>query len=449
MLDTRVCETREHDVKLWGAGSTLPDRVVVINDLSEPRGGATSIALASMRLLTERGVPVTLITGDDGASVDNGVCPTDFIAIGGTHILEAPMPTAVVNGLYNRQAERTVSRWIKSNDTPRTVYHLHGWSKILSPSIFRALRVVASRLVISAHDFFVVCPNGGYFNFRLGQPCTVRPMGIRCLLSSCDRRNYAHKLWRWGRHSIKRALFDLGDSVAAVVAVHDGMIVHLENGGVPRQRLRTLRNPVTPWRAARVHADSNHIFAFVGRLDHDKGVDLLARAAQQAGVRLRIIGDGPLANWLAREHPETERFSWKPPNEISDLIADVRMLVVPSRTRETFSLVAFEALTSGVPVVISKYAMVANQIASSGLGIRVDPYDERGFAALLAKLGLDDASVGAMSLGAHRDARDLAPTPEQWIENLLAIYADVLQPSMNRLDRPLLAKDIAAAASAG
>jgi len=44
------------------------DRVVVINDDTEESGGAAAVALASVRLLRERRVPVTVLSGDGGSA---------------------------------------------------------------------------------------------------------------------------------------------------------------------------------------------------------------------------------------------------------------------------------------------------------------------------------------------------------------------------------------------
>lgn len=405
----------------------LPDRVVVINDVSVVRGGATGIALTSIDLLAARGVPVTFIAGDDGACADTKCRAGDFIALGGRHILERRSLDAVLSGLYNREAEHQIARWIAANDTPRTVYHLHGWSKVLSPAVFRALRPVAPRLVISAHDFFLVCPNGGYFNFQSQRLCSLRPMGLRCFLTSCDRRNYAHKVWRWVRQGIRQALCDLGEGVGMVLAVHEGMIAHLEDGGVPRHKLRALRNPVVPWRRARVQAERNRTFVFVGRLDQDKGIDLLAGAARRAGVPLRIIGNGPLRSLLATRFPEAEQVGWKTQAEIADLTGDARVVVMPTRVRETLGLVALEALTSGLPVVVSSHAMIADEIANAGFGFSCDPHDEAVLAATLTQLAHDDGLVACMSHRAHAGAWSLARTPAEWTTDLLATYRTILQ----------------------
>ena len=324
------------------------DRVVVINDDTEERGGAAVVALGSARLLRQRGVPVTVLSSDGGnaALLQLGA---ETVALGGQNIMSGSRVAAALRGLYDTGTRDAVSGWIGVHDTPGTVYHLHNWHKVLSPSVFRALRPIASRLLISAHDYFLVCPNGGYFRYPQQSVCEFVPGSARCLSTNCDRRHYGHKLWRAARHELRRFLFDLTDTLADILVVHDGMVPHLMRAGVPRQRLRVVRNPVLPWRSARVPAEGNRDVLYVGRVEADKGVDLLARAARRAGVRLRIAGAGSLEATIRRENPAAELLGWRSREQVAQLASDARMVVIPTRCRETFGLVGIEALLSGIP----------------------------------------------------------------------------------------------------
>lgn len=406
----------------------MPDRVVVLNDVSVVRGGATSIAVLSAKLLSARGIPVTLITGDKAGMIfAPGEAEFEVVAIGGTHVLEGGRLSSLVRGIYNRRSARFISRWIVRNDTPRTIYHLHGWSKVLSPSVFQALQPVRARLVVHAHDFFLACPNGGYFNFRRGCACDLRPLSAPCLKTNCDRRHYGHKLWRAMRLGVLRAINNRTSGAGRILAVHDGMNALLERGGIGRGSLGVLRNPVVPWQTERVPAERNRHFLFVGRLDADKGADVVARAAERAGLPLRMIGSGPLEDEIRRNFPGVELTGWKTQAEIAALCLDARAVVMPTRSRETFGLAALEAMLSGLPVIVASGAMLAPEIAAGNFGVICDPQDEIGLAAIMTRIDKDDVAVATMSRNAYSGARKLAPTASEWTERLLATYRALLQ----------------------
>ncbi len=402
-----------------------PDRVVVINDISAMRGGATGIALASIGALRSRGVPVTLIAGDEPSSHGPAHLADSVAAVGSPHILDGSPLAGMVRGLFNAKASRVLTGWIARHDTPATVYHLHGWSKILSPAVFAALRPVAARLVLHAHDFFLACPNGGYFDFRRGEPCALRALGASCLVRHCDRRSYTQKLWRSARLGVSRALLDIAEA-GRVLVVHEAMVPLMQRAGMSRARFGVLRNPVVPWCRRRVEAERNRLFLYVGRLEEDKGVDLLARAALKAGVPLRVVGSGPLAAMLAREHPEVELAGWRSRGEIAQLCREARAIVMPTRSRESFGIAGLEALMSGVPIAVSRHALMAEEIAGGGFGLVCDPGDLDATASTLARLASDDGLVAAMSAAGYERARRLAPTTEQWTDSLMNVYAEVL-----------------------
>lgn len=403
------------------------ERVVVLNDDAVESGGAAGIALRSVRLLAGRGLPVTVLNGSRELGVIGAEPGVTLASLGGRNIMQGRRAAAALRGLYSAEAARFVNEWIAANDTPGTVYHLHNWHKVFSPSVFRPLRRVADRLLMTAHDYFLVCPNGGQFDFQAASGCERVPLSAGCLATQCDRRHYGHKLWRVGRHLVRQSTMDLTRTRATIVAVHDGMVPDLVRGGIAPDRIAVVRNPVTPWRRQRVRAEENREFLFVGRLEKDKGIHLLAAAARMAGVPLRIVGDGPLRAELAQAYPDAQLMGWRSAAEIAAFVDRARIVVVPTTWRETFGLVTLEAVMSGLPVLISRHALISEEVSRVGCAQTCDPYDVDGLSAALVRLMRDDAAVKAMSERGIHAARALAPTPEAWCDALLALYERTLR----------------------
>jgi glycosyltransferase involved in cell wall biosynthesis len=404
--------------------------VVIINDDCVASGGAAGIALTSARVLQARGMRVSYLAGD----ARGGTVPQldGALSLSGRHIMEGARGAAALRGLYDHNTRRSLEQWIKANDSPHTIYHLHNWHKILSPSVFAALKAVQNRLFISTHDYFLICPNGGQFIYPRHRACDLRPMSSACVFTHCDRRSYVHKLWRVTRTAMQNRLFDLAQMEATILAVHDGMVPYLVDGGIPRHRIRVLRNPVVPWCRERVAAERNKEVLFVGRLERDKGIDLLAEAARRAGAILTVVGDGPLRRELAAQYPEVKFLGFQPPHQIAAIAREARILVSPSRWRETFGLTTLEALTSGIPVVVSQFALIAGEVAEHGFGRACNPYDQDELATTLKTLLHDDEIIAAMSRKAFMAAAQLATTPEEWGNELLALYTGRLSPRRDR-----------------
>lgn len=403
-------------------------RIVVINDLARPQGGASLLALQSVRDFTARGRHVTMISGDHGPG--DGMPGVEFVSLGQERLLARGLARALISGMYNRPAEAMVARWIARNDTPGTVYHLHGWSQILSSSVFAALKPVRRRTVMTAHDFFLTCPNGAQFDYSVHAACERKPLSIACLSASCDRRNYGHKLWRSARQLIQKRALE-GGPLPLQLLIHRGMEGPLRLAGIPADRLAVLPNPIIPYSATRIAAERNRDVLFVGRMESTKGVDLAARACREAGLRLVGIGDGALLDRLRSDYPEMLFPGRLPPTEIGAYAARSRLLVMPSRHMEPFGLTAVEALWSGLPVIVSRQSLIAEDIAATGAGLAIDPEHGAQFTAALTKLAGDDELVARMSKAAISDTSGLASRPEEWIDKLLAIYAAILAGSAN------------------
>jgi glycosyltransferase involved in cell wall biosynthesis len=204
------------------------------------------------------------------------------------------------------------------------------------------------------------------------------------------------------------------------------MVPFLARGGLSPANIRVLRNPVEAFSEARIPAERNRMFVFIGRLHEGKGADLAARAAQLAGASLCLVGDGPQRPALQREYPDVQVTGWQPSDRIVEWVGKARALIVPSRYPEPFGLVAIEALLSGLPVIIASTALLAAEIEERGIGFACDPLDTSAIANLMRRLLNDDALTQTMSERATTSSQALANTPMAWTSALVRLYEERL-----------------------
>lgn len=402
------------------------DRVVIINDSTVARGGASALAMLNAKLVRERGVPVTYFSGDQG-DVD-GLLRADGIesfGLGDVALLKNSKTSALTRGLFNLKAYRAMRDWIRANDTSRTVYHLHGWQQILSPAIFTALRPVARRTLLHAHDYFLVCPNGGQMNYATNSACALRPMSFRCVSTNCDKRNFGHKIWRVGRQGIRNLMNDLAGSDVRIALIQRGMTDVFTHAGVPASNLLNIPNPCVPFSIDRIEAEVNREFQFVGRVVAEKGVEQFLAAARLAGVPVRVMGEGALREPLALKYPEAIFEGWCSRDRVSELARNARMLVMPSLYPEPFGLVIPEAVSSGIPVILSASALLAAEVVENRVGLTMNPDDIGAFAQVLSNCAADNNLIEAMSMRGFHEPNAMSMRPEQWVSELLATYGQL------------------------
>ncbi|EJC81031.1 glycosyltransferase [Rhizobium leguminosarum bv. trifolii WSM2297] len=416
--------------RLPGPRTTKIDRVVVIDDYSVARGGATGLAVLSAKLFRGLDIPVTYISGDDAANTELAALGVSMVGLNSRDLLSAERAKAFVTGIHNGAAVRMVANWITEMDTASTVYHVHGWHQILSPAIFKALAPVAGRCVVHAHDFFTACPNGAFFDYQAQEICLRRPLGGGCIATACDKRSYSHKLWRVARGSNILRLLKGQTDFGRIILLHEKMASFLVGTGYQPERLTTIRNPVAPLSIERIEAEANDEFVFIGRLDEEKGVEDAIAATRRAGVRLCVIGDGPLMPQVRASGDHVRAVGWQSHAEIGPTIRKARALLMPSRYPEPFGLVAIEAARSGLPVIMSRSAFLAEEMERAGMALACDTADESAFADVLTRFSQMPAQeVRAMSERAFQLSPDLASTHEEWRDALLAEYHSLISTS--------------------
>ncbi|MEZ5687514.1 MAG: glycosyltransferase family 4 protein [Caenibius sp.] len=397
--------------------------VVVLNDSSRAKGGATGLAILSALKLRDRGLKVSFVCGDAGDAPELREKGVDVIAAGSGRLLERGRVNAMRDGVYNPQMREFVEDAVRKTDGPGTVYHLHGWAQIFSPAIFSALTRVAHRTFVHAHDMFLACPNGVYMDYRRNMLCTRTPLSGSCVLTNCDKRSYVHKIWRVLRQQALFRSFDAEQGWAGILAIHPGMLPRLRRARYPESLMKVLRNPATPYTNGRVPVERNSRFVYVGRLEEDKGVLDLARSVRRVGAELVCIGDGVLKDRLAREFPEIHVTGWLSKSEIVHWIEDARALIMPSHHPEPFALVLAEATMCGLPVAVANTALMAEEIEQAGLGLSFDIFDPNDIDRVIREfVEMDAAVIEQMSRRGSDGAVALALKPDDWIDRLVLLY---------------------------
>lgn len=396
----------------------------MIEDTAAISGGATMIAHQAALALVAAGLEVVYLAGgpaDAPALTDAGVI---VHGVGNKGLLARSAPDALINGLHDAKAARSIRAWIDAYLTADTVVHVHGYLQTLSPSVFTALTPARGRIVLHAHDFFYVCPTGAYFNFRTGEKCNLTPMSAACMMSACDKRSQIQKLWRIERQRRIQAGVD-AIGRPPVIILHPGMAPILERGGIARDRLHVLRNPVTPWCTQRVNAEHNANVLYVGRLSEDKGADLLARACAEIGAPLVVYGEGVLAESLPRIYPAVQMMGWGDRSALAKAAQAARLFVAPTRQIEAFGLSVFEAGLSGLPVILSPLALVGPEVEAAGFAVRANPDRIGVLAETISSFMRDDARIRAMSEAGIAARASMALTAQAYAQSLCALYENI------------------------
>jgi glycosyltransferase involved in cell wall biosynthesis len=398
-----------------------PMRIVIVSDFGSVNGGAAKVAIESARGLAEAGVDIVFACAISPISERLLHPRIEVVSFEGEDIWHVGSRLAAARqGIWNAPAHAFLTDLLARQPRGETLVHLHQWTKAFSPAAIAAAGESGLPVAITMHDYFSFCPVGGYFDFKLGAPCTVRPMGPGCVTTNCDRASYVHKLVRvarqWRSDEAMRGL-----DAPLFIHVSDFARRFAEPFLPRRARHVVVENMMEAPRRPAADPAANRHALFLGRFTQEKAADLLARAAAEAGMPVRFVGEGPLADEIARVNPQAEVRGWVPADAVFAEIAQARCLVLPSLWFEPGPLVIAEARSLGIPVVLARTTGPASWIVDGEDGLLVDGGDVPGLAAALRRLG-DDAVVRAMGAAAYRRYWEDPLTTRRHVERTIAAY---------------------------
>ena len=169
--------------------------IIVVCDFANITGGAERVAITSAVSLAETGSNVVMFTGKGPVCNElknsnvHVICLNQEEAIKDSNRLRG-----IVRGIYNHSAQHEIEKLLKEYDPNDTVIHMHGWSKVLSSSIFIPIKRMGFKVIVTMHDYFLQCPNGCCYDFQKKEICEKKAMSIDCVLCNCDKRSYIYKL---------------------------------------------------------------------------------------------------------------------------------------------------------------------------------------------------------------------------------------------------------------
>jgi len=225
---------------------------------------------------------------------------------------------------------------------------------------------------------------------HLPAPLTASGPGLRAWL----RRGYYAALERHAHHR-------LADRV--IFVAHSAMVGALSSGAVPRRAARFVPNGVgqgrhslnaaerRKTRARHGASSSTTVLCFAGRLDRQKGVDILidaiARLEARADVQAWLLGDGPdraaLEARTRRNGTDNLVRFLGYREDVRPVLRAADAFVLPSRY-EGMPLALLEAMAAGLPCIVSDVGDCGLLVREGACGVVV-PTENR--AALADALG--------------------------------------------------------------
>ena len=430
-------------------------KILLVNKFLYPNGGSETYLFGLGRSLAQLGHEVEYFGMEHagrivGNRAEAYTSEMDFHGSSKLQKLSYPLKT-----IYSAEARRKIR--LVLDDFQPDVVHLNNFNYQLTPSIlleidaWRKKSGHPCRILYTAHDYNLLCPNHMLMNPVSGSLCEKCLGGhyTNCLRGKCIHGSSAQSLigavegWYWRQRKVYRL-------IDCVICCSDFMKRKMDADPIFRGRTVMMHNflemeapgePGTPGAPARYAL-------YFGRLSDEKGFRTLLRAVKLLqgrlpDFRLIVAGTGPLQEELEKaiESAPIEYRGFLTGAALYDLIRSAVCSIYPSEWYENCPYSVMESQMLGTPVIASEIGGLPELVrdvrrsadggpvnnlaggrssaADGGNGLLFAPGDAGALADALEKLWTDNALLQKCREGCAAARYDSA---EAYCGKLLKLY---------------------------
>lgn len=364
---------------------TRPMRVLLAHNRYREPGGEERHVELLRQALPAHGVEVRMYEQDSDA-------------IGGSLAARAVTAAQLT---YRPAAARELDPILR--DWRPDVVHFHNLMPLLTPAALRAAKRSGAAVVLTAHNYRLVCPAGTLLRNGAVHDDCVEGSSLACGLRNA-RGSWPESVAYGTAIELQRRLGLVRRYVDAYVAPSRFLARILARGGYPADRLHVVPYGV-PAEESQDGGGAHVLYA--GRLSREKGILTLLDAARRAPeVRVAVAGAGPEEAALERAGLENMRYlGLLNADALRSARRDARFTVVPSECHDVLPFSALESLAAARPVVATSLGGLPEIVEAGRSGTIVPPKDPGALAAALTELWDAPALVKELGAGAHVRAR--------------------------------------------
>lgn len=329
-------------------------KVLLVNKFLYPNGGSETYIFKLGDYLKTREHEVQYFGMEhEGRIVGNRVesYTSDMDFHGGSKLSKLIYPIKTV---YSSEARKKIR--LVLDDFEPDVCHLNNFNYQLTPSIILEIRKWEKRtghkckIVYTAHDYQLVCPNHMCHNPISHENCE-RCLGGRFM--NCTRGKCIHgSLIKSFIGSIEATFWKLVGvykKLDAVICCSDFMKTKIDTNPVLARKSVTMHNFIDTIEKKPIYK-KDYVLYF-GRYSKEKGIGTLISVAKELEhIPFIFAGSGPLEDEIS-DVPNISNVGFKTGRELSDLIREARFTVYPSEWYENCPFSVMESQMYGTPVI--------------------------------------------------------------------------------------------------
>ncbi|MCA9365168.1 MAG: glycosyltransferase [Candidatus Moranbacteria bacterium] len=325
--------------------------------------------------------------------------------------------------IWNKEAQKKLEKTI--DEFKPDVAHLHNIYHQLSPSIIWTLRKKNVPIVMTLHDYKLICPN--YNRFVRGGVWNKKP--VMCVIDRCVGNSVARSLVCTLEHYFHRAIGSYA-KIDQYIAPSKHLIKTFQKHNFFQEIIHVPQYIVQTRTQKKKKTSALKLF-FAGRLSGEKGVETILEAMEKLPkeTTLTIAGDGPEREYLekiAKKDALKNRVTFLGHIDQKKVTTERRkadIVIVPSVWEENMPYAVVEALADGAVVVAARIGGITERIKNTQNGFLFTPANASLLAGAVKKAKQSDCEE--VSKNAKESVSDL--TKRQYYAKIIKVYNQAQQ----------------------
>ena len=345
-------------------------KILMINKFLHSNGGSETYVFKLGKHLQTLGHEVQYFGMEHaGRCVGNRVnaYTADMDFHGGSKLAKLTYP---IKTIYSSEARRKL-RLVLADFQP-DVCHLNNFNYQLTPSILLEIAKWKKaghpcRVIFTAHDYQLVCPNHMCSNPNTGRNCEKCLGGhfINCAKGRCIHGSLAKS----AVGTLEALLWNgcgVYQNIDTIICCSEFLKTKMDCNPLFARKTVALHNFVD--RVEPMETEKQDYVLYFGRFSREKGIDTLLKAARALPeIPFIFAGTGPLEGELARV-PNIQNVGFQRGQALETLIRQARFSVYPSQWYENCPFSVMESQLYGTPVLGADIGGIPELIAEGKTG---------------------------------------------------------------------------------
>lgn len=343
-------------------------KILQINKYFYKKGGAETVFFNTIKLLERNGhtvIPFCLKNEKNESS------PYESYFVNYPELSETSFFTKLrytPSFIYNQEAAKKLEKLIIKEKPD--IAHIHLLFNSLSVSILPILKKYNIPIVMSVHDYRLVCPA---YTFKDGkgsfcEKCATKHY-YNCILNKCSKGNFFNSLMLMLDSYFRDKFISPINYIDFFIFVSRfSRDKHIQIEPCFNNKSTYLYN-FTP-SVENIQKEKGKYILYFGRISEEKGIITLIKAIKDSpSIQLKIIGTGPLLEELRQCNVTNIEFlGFKKGEQLINYIRNALYTIVPSECYENNPMTIIESYTLGTPVIASNIGGIPELIQENKTG---------------------------------------------------------------------------------